>query len=77
MAVIAPATDSLASYAAIRRLSTTTRVMTTAIALETSKGDLPLALALGMVLLAVVLLLHSAMAVLRRGSGRSSALGLA
>ena len=31
-----------------------TRVMTTAIALETSKGDLPLALALGMVLLAVV-----------------------
>ena len=54
-----------------------TRVMTTAIALETSKGDLPLALALGMVLLAVVLLLHSAMALLRRGSGRSSALGLA
>ena len=54
-----------------------TRVMTTAIALETSKGDLPLALALGMVLLSVVLLLHSAMAVLRRGSGRSSALGLA
>jgi tungstate transport system permease protein len=32
-----------------------TRVMTTAIALETSKGDLPLALALGMVLLGVVL----------------------
>jgi tungstate transport system ATP-binding protein len=31
-----------------------TRVMTTAIALETSKGDLPLALALGTVLLAVV-----------------------
>jgi tungstate transport system permease protein len=31
-----------------------TRVMTTAIALETSKGDLPLALALGMVLLGVV-----------------------
>ena len=29
-----------------------TRVMTTAIALETSKGDLPLALALGLVLLA-------------------------
>jgi len=54
-----------------------TRVMTTAIALETSKGDLPLALALGLVLLAVVLLLHSAMALLRRGNGRSSALGLA
>ena len=33
-----------------------TRTMTTAIALETSKGDLPLALALGMVLLAIVLL---------------------
>ena len=35
-----------------------TRVMTTAIALETSKGDLPLALALGLVLLAVVLVLN-------------------
>jgi tungstate transport system permease protein len=33
-----------------------TRTMTTAIALETSKGDLPLALALGIVLLAIVLL---------------------
>jgi tungstate transport system permease protein len=32
-----------------------TRVMTTAIALETSKGDLPLALALGMVLMVIVL----------------------
>ena len=36
-----------------------TRVMTTAIALETAKGDLPLSLALGMVLLSVVLLLNS------------------
>ncbi|MBL8446544.1 MAG: ABC transporter permease [Zoogloeaceae bacterium] len=35
-----------------------TRVMTTAIALETSKGDLPLALALGMVLLAVILMVN-------------------
>lgn len=35
-----------------------TRVMTTAIALETSKGDLPLALGLGLVLLFVVLLLN-------------------
>jgi len=43
-----------------------TRVMTTAIALETSKGDLPLALALGLVLLAVVLLLNVAIALLRR-----------
>ena len=42
-----------------------TRVMTTAIALETSKGDLPLALALGLVLLAVVLLLNAAIALLR------------
>jgi tungstate transport system permease protein len=32
-----------------------TRVMTTAIALETSKGDLPLALGLGMVLLAIII----------------------
>jgi tungstate transport system permease protein len=37
-----------------------TRVMTTTIALETSKGDLPLALALGLVLIALVLLLNAA-----------------
>ena len=37
-----------------------TRVMTTTIALETSKGDLPLALALGIVLIAIVLLLNFA-----------------
>jgi len=43
-----------------------TRVMTTAIALETSKGDLPLALALGLVLLAVVLLLNMLVALVRR-----------
>ena len=42
-----------------------TRVMTTAIALETSKGDLPLALALGLVLLGVVLVLNLAIALLR------------
>jgi tungstate transport system ATP-binding protein len=42
-----------------------TRVMTTAIALETSKGDLPLALALGLVLLGVVLLLNALIALLR------------
>ena len=35
-----------------------TRVMTTAIALETSKGDLPLALGLGILLLAIVLALN-------------------
>lgn len=48
-----------------------TRVMTTAIALETSKGDLPLALALGWVLLAVVLLLNAGIAGLRRWRDRS------
>jgi len=37
-----------------------TRVMTTAIALETSKGDLPLALGLGVVLLTLVLGLNAA-----------------
>jgi tungstate transport system permease protein len=37
-----------------------TRVMTTAIALETSKGDLPLALGLGMVLLVIVFSLNAA-----------------
>ena len=36
-----------------------TRVMTTAIALETSAGNLPLALALGMVLMAVVILVNA------------------
>jgi tungstate transport system permease protein len=42
-----------------------TRVMTTAIALETSKGDLPLALALGFVLMSVVLLLNVCISLLR------------
>jgi tungstate transport system permease protein len=37
-----------------------TRVMTTTIALETSKGDLPLALGLGFVLIALVLMLNFA-----------------
>jgi len=37
-----------------------TRVMTTAIALETSKGDLPLALGLGIILLSLVLALNAA-----------------
>lgn len=43
-----------------------TRVMTTAIALETSKGDLPLALGLGLVLLGVVLGLNVVIALLLR-----------
>ena len=42
-----------------------TRVMTTAIALETSKGDLPLALGLGIVLLAIVLALNVAASVIK------------
>ena len=45
-----------------------TRVMTTAIALETSKGDLALALALGVVLLAVVALLNLCVGLLQGGT---------
>lgn len=45
-----------------------TRVMTTAIALETSKGDLPLALALGFVLILVVLVVNAAAYGLREWS---------
>mgnify|MGYP001495155016 CR=1 FL=1 len=52
-----------------------TRVMTTAIALETSKGDLPLALALGIILLAVVLLLNVAVGLLRRWRERAESMG--
>ena len=48
-----------------------TRVMTTAIALETSKGDLPLALALGAVLLGVVLLLTALIALVRAWAARA------
>lgn len=47
-----------------------TRTMTTAIALETSKGDLPLAVALGMVLLAVILLLNGVAYALRQWAMR-------
>ena len=47
-----------------------TRVMTTAIALETSKGDLPLALGLGVVLLAIVLAVNAAADALRGWSAR-------
>lgn len=42
-----------------------TRVMTTAIALETSKGDLALALALGMVLMAIALAINAAVMAMR------------
>jgi tungstate transport system permease protein len=50
-----------------------TRVMTTAIALETSKGDLPLALALGAVLMAVVLAVNALAQMLRDVAGRRGA----
>jgi tungstate transport system permease protein len=47
-----------------------TRVMTTTIALETSKGDLPLALGLGIVLLALILALNAAAMALRDFAAR-------
>src|ERR1700687_609111 len=47
-----------------------TRVMTTAIALETSKGDLPLALGLGVILLAIVLTLNAAAYVVKEAAQR-------
>ena len=47
-----------------------TRTMTTAIALETSKGDLPLAIGLGMVLIAIVVLVNAAAWGIRRAGER-------
>ena len=47
-----------------------TRVMTTTIALETSKGDLPLALGLGAVLIAIVLALNAAAFVVKEAAQR-------
>jgi len=47
-----------------------TRVMTTAIALETSKGDLPLALGLGMVLLCLVVGINAAAQAIKTGAQR-------
>jgi tungstate transport system permease protein len=47
-----------------------TRVMTTAIALETSKGDLPLALGLGLILLFIVLALNAGAHVVRETAQR-------
>jgi tungstate transport system permease protein len=46
-----------------------TRVITTTIALETSKGDLPLALALGIVLLLLVGLVNAGIGVAQRAQG--------
>lgn len=47
-----------------------TRVMTTTIALETSKGDLPLALGLGIVLITLVIALNALAAVIREAAQR-------
>jgi tungstate transport system permease protein len=47
-----------------------TRVMTTTIALETSKGDLPLALGLGFVLLSIVLVLNAGAYVVKETAQR-------
>ncbi len=47
-----------------------TRVMTTAIALETSKGDLALALALGLVLLAIALTVNASVMALKTTAAR-------
>lgn len=47
-----------------------TRVMTTAISLETSRGDLPLALGLGLVLVAVVFLINAAAQIIKSAAVR-------
>ena len=50
-----------------------TRVMTTSIALENSKGDLPLALGLGLVLMAIVLAVNGLALALRVAASRQGA----
>ncbi len=47
-----------------------TRVMTTAIALETSKGDLPLAMALGIILLIIALTVNALVSVFRLSASK-------
>jgi tungstate transport system permease protein len=47
-----------------------TRTMTTAIALETSKGDLPLAVGLGIVLITIVIVINALAWAARRGGER-------
>jgi tungstate transport system permease protein len=49
-----------------------TRVMTTAIALETSKGDLSLALGLGLVLILIVILLNAGAFLIKEAAQRRS-----
>ena len=49
-----------------------TRVMTTAIALETSKGDLALALALGLILMLIALSVNATVSLLRLNASNSA-----
>jgi len=49
-----------------------TRVMTTAIALETSRGDLSMALALGIVLLTIALTVNAAVMMVRNSAARTA-----
>ena len=51
-----------------------TRVMTTAIALETSKGNLATALGLGIVLLVIALSVNAAVQIVNSASARKAAL---
>jgi tungstate transport system permease protein len=50
-----------------------TRVMTTAIALETNRGDLPLALGLGILLVGLALLVNGAVEIVREATRRAAA----
>ncbi|MGC2086919.1 MAG: ABC transporter permease [Bradyrhizobium sp.] len=50
-----------------------TRTMTTAVALETSKGDLPLALGLGLILIAIVVAINAAAWAVRAVAERQAA----
>jgi tungstate transport system permease protein len=47
-----------------------TRVMTTTIALETSKGDLPLALGLGIILIAIIIAVNAAASLIKETAQR-------
>jgi tungstate transport system permease protein len=49
-----------------------TRVMTTAIALETSKGDLALALALGLILITIAVVVNGAVMAMRQTAARTA-----
>jgi tungstate transport system permease protein len=49
-----------------------TRVMTTAIALETSKGDLGLALALGLILMTIALAVNAAVMMMKNTAARTA-----